>query len=112
MTNDKPTKKQTTLLEFIRDFTAEHEYSPSYREIQSALGLRSVSAVAEHVNNCIERGFLRKIPGTARSLEIVPPRVEPDYIAELEYAIKHLHATNRHNDADKVTEVLRILNGL
>ena len=67
-----PTKKQQKLLKFISDFTIEHDYSPSYREIQRALDLNSVSAVAEHISNCEKAGFLKKIPHAARSLEIIP----------------------------------------
>lgn len=67
-----PTKKQQKLLKFIQDFTIEHDYSPSYREIQRALGLNSVSAVAEHISNCEKAGFLKKIPNAARTLEVIP----------------------------------------
>ncbi|MBQ2637749.1 hypothetical protein IJG10_01310, partial [Candidatus Saccharibacteria bacterium] len=49
----------------------EHNYSPSYREIMSGLGLSSVSEVAEHVENLVEKGALKKTPGAARSLEVV-----------------------------------------
>ena len=68
----KPTKKQTALLKYIEQFTEEHNYSPSYREIMHALNLRSVSAVAEHINNCVEAGYLQKIPNAARSLKVIP----------------------------------------
>ena len=67
-----PTKKQRILLDFIQDYSISHEVSPSYREIQHAMGLRSVSAVAEHIDNCVKAGFLKKIPNAARSLEVIP----------------------------------------
>lgn len=69
---NKPTKKQAALLKFIDDFSTKNNQSPSYREIQSALGLSSVATVAQHINNCIEAGFLKKVPNSARSLEVVP----------------------------------------
>ena len=68
----QPTKKQAALLTFIDSFTEEHNYSPSYREIMRALNLNSVSAVAEHINNCVAAGYLKKIPGAARSLKVIP----------------------------------------
>ena len=55
----------------MQDFEEENGYSPSYREIQSGLGLSSVSAVAEHVDNLVAKGVLRKVPGAARSLEVL-----------------------------------------
>ena len=67
----KLTKKQLAVLNFLQDFTEENGYSPSYREIQSGLGLSSVSAVAEHIDNLVEKEVLRKVPGEARSLEIL-----------------------------------------
>lgn len=68
----QPTKKQTALLKFIDQYTEEHNYSPSYREIMRAMKLNSVSAVAEHINNCVAAGYLEKIPNAARSLKIIP----------------------------------------
>ncbi len=67
----KLTKKQLAVLEFIQEFTEERGFSPSYREIMTGLGLSSVSAVAEHVDNLVVRGVLKKVPGAARSLEIL-----------------------------------------
>ena len=67
----KLTKKQLAVLYFLEDFTEENGYSPSYREIMSGLGLSSVSAVAEHIDNLVSKGVLRKVPGAARSLEIL-----------------------------------------
>ena len=67
----KLTKKQLAVLDFLQDFTEEKGYSPSYREIMMGLGLSSVSAVAEHVENLVEKGVLKKVSGAARSLEIL-----------------------------------------
>ncbi|MBR2767268.1 hypothetical protein IKD67_04285 [Candidatus Saccharibacteria bacterium] len=67
----KLTKKQLAVLNFLEDFTEENGYSPSYREIMSGLGLSSVSAVAEHIDNLVSKGVLRKVPGAARSLEVL-----------------------------------------
>ena len=67
----KLTKKQLAVLDFLQDFTEEKGYSPSYREIMSGLGLSSVSAVAEHIDNLISKGVLKKVPGAARSLEVL-----------------------------------------
>ena len=67
----KITKKQQAVLNFIQDYTEEKGISPTYREIMSGLNLSSVSAVAEHVDNLVLKGALRKVPGAARSLEIL-----------------------------------------
>lgn len=48
-----------------------HGYSPSYREIQKALGYSSVSTVAIHLDGLIKAGKIRKKDFSARSLEVV-----------------------------------------
>ena len=67
----KLTKKQLAVLDFLQDFTEEKGYSPSYREIMSGLGLSSVSAVAENIENLVSKGVLKKVQGAARSLEVL-----------------------------------------
>lgn len=67
----KLTKKQKLILDFIVDFTRENDYSPSYREIMSGMGLSSVSSVAEHIDNLVGLGAIKKVPGAARSLEVI-----------------------------------------
>ena len=69
--SNKLTKKQKQLLEYIVEFTEVHGVSPSYREIAAGLGLSSVSAIAEHIDNLVALGAIKKVPGAARSLEVV-----------------------------------------
>lgn len=71
MSTKGPTKKQAKLLKFIEDYMRTHDVSPSYREIRDALGLSSVSSVAEHIENCVTAGYLRKTPNAARTLEVL-----------------------------------------
>ncbi len=70
-TQVRPTKKQTEMLAFITQFIAQHGYGPSYREICSGLGYKSVATVAVHIDNLIARGHLVKKGKSARSLEVV-----------------------------------------
>lgn len=74
--NPKLTKKQLAVLNFLEDFIEENGYAPTYREIQAALGLSSVSAVAEHIDNLVAKGAVRKVGGSARSLEVLDYRHE------------------------------------
>lgn len=68
---DRSTKRQKELLDFVDGFIKEHGYGPSYREVMTALGYKSVSTVAIHINGLIEKGYLRKRDNSARSLEVV-----------------------------------------
>jgi len=68
---ERSTKRQRELLDFVDGFIKEHGYGPSYREVMSALGYKSVSTVAIHINGLIDKGYLRKRDNSARSLEVV-----------------------------------------
>jgi repressor LexA len=67
---ERPSKKQYELLEFIEKFIKDQGYGPSYREIMDGCGYSSVATVALHVNNLILKGYLRKKDHSARSLEV------------------------------------------
>ena len=69
--SDRSTKKQQELLQFVDSFIKEHGYGPSYREVMSGMGYKSVSTVAIHIDGLITRGYLRKRDNSARSLEVV-----------------------------------------
>jgi len=68
---NRSTKRQKELLEYVDTFIQEHGYGPSYREIMNAIGYKSVSTVAIHIDGLIQKGFLRKRDNSARSLEVV-----------------------------------------
>ena len=68
----KITKKQQAILDFIANYTEENGISPTYREIAAGLELKSVASVAEHIDNLVALGALKKAgDGSARTLEIV-----------------------------------------
>lgn len=67
----RTSKRQRELLSFVDGFIKGHGYGPSYREIMRALGYKSVSTVATHVDGLIARGYMIKRDNSARSLEVV-----------------------------------------
>lgn len=67
---ERTTKKQQELLQYIADFLAQHNYAPSYREVMVALGYKSVSTVAVHVDGLISKGYLIKKDKSARSIRM------------------------------------------
>ena len=68
---ERSTKKQKELLAYVDNFIKEHGYGPSYREVMSGMGYKSVSTVAVHIDGLIDRGYLRKRDNSARSLEVI-----------------------------------------
>lgn len=78
----RPSKKQRELLSFIDTFIKGNGYGPSYREVMRALNYKSVSTVAVHINNLIQKGHLRKRTRSARSLEVVYDiKLPPDTVS-------------------------------
>ena len=69
--NERSSKRQRELLNFVDGFIQGHGYGPSYREIMRALGYKSVSTVAVHIDGLLAKGYLRKRDRSARSLEVV-----------------------------------------
>lgn len=66
------TKKQSEVLDFIRDHLEENGYAPSYREIADHFGLSSPATVHGHIQALIEKRYLMSgADGEARSLEPV-----------------------------------------
>ena len=107
---NSPTKKQTLLLDFIANFTAQNNYSPSYREIMHAMNLRSVSAVAEHVENCVAAGFLKKTPKSARSLEVIEQKSYDETVGLFREKIAEITAINPDSpQIVTLTEAAKIL---
>jgi len=74
--NERSSKRQRELLNFVDGFIQGHGYGPSYREIMRALGYKSVSTVAVHINGLMAKGYLRKRDRSARSLEIVTTHLD------------------------------------
>jgi hypothetical protein len=63
------TRRQREIYDFVRDFVAEHGYSPSLEEIGAHFGLSSVATVHKHVQHLSEKGYLRKAWNRSRSIE-------------------------------------------
>jgi repressor LexA len=104
---DRSSKKQRELLLFIDTFIKGNGYGPSYREIMRALGYKSVSTVAVHVDGLIQKGYLRKKDNSARSIEVVTLRDDteplakekaPQLVAQLEVEIKNRIDHRREGD--------------
>ena len=74
--NERSSKRQRELLNFVDVFIQGHGYGPSYREIMRALGYKSVSTVAVHIDGLITKGYLRKRDNSARSLEVVTTHLD------------------------------------
>lgn len=69
--HERSSKKQRELLNYVDEFIQANGFGPSYREIMKALGYKSVSTVAIHIDGLIKKGYLNKRDNSARSLEVL-----------------------------------------
>lgn len=113
MKNERATKKQQELLQFVDGFIREHGYGPSYREIMSALSYKSVSTVAVHVNGLVAKGYLHRRDASPRSLEVVTKNTQsgPASAAESEIkkAIERYRSEDNAHAVDVLTEAITLL---
>ena len=77
---ERSSKRQKELLSFVDTFIQGHGYGPSYREIMRALGYKSVSTVAVHIDGLIAKGYLNKRDNSARSLEVLTTNLVDDSV--------------------------------
>lgn len=80
------TQRQLQLLKFIEDYVREHDVSPSFEEMRSALKLRSKSGIHRLIQGLEERGYIRRLAYRARALEVVKPVSEAPAGVEAEAA--------------------------
>ena len=65
------TKKQLELLVFLEEKMNNSIIPPSFEEMKVALNLKSKSGIHRLITALEERGFLRRLPHRARSIEIL-----------------------------------------
>ncbi len=70
----KSEQKLKEILEYLIDYTKENSYSPSYREIASAVGLKSTNSVKEYLDILENNGSIIRQNLKSRTIEVVDNR--------------------------------------
>lgn len=63
--------RERQLLDFITQFIQRYGYAPTLKEIGDAMGISSPATVHEHIDKLRIKGFIKKLDGTARGLEVI-----------------------------------------
>lgn len=71
MPNKDLSRKQKEILEFIEKYMARKNHSPSIREIANGVYLNSPATVHIHVQNLIQKGYLKRDESTQKSLVLM-----------------------------------------
>jgi repressor LexA len=66
------TQRQKECLKAIERISRSNGYPPSMREISDALGGISTNAVFGHLNALQAKGYIKRDPAIARSIQLVP----------------------------------------
>ena len=76
----KTTPRQQAILDVIKDFTREHGYPPSVREIGERVGLSSSSTVQCHLRTLEKKGLIKRDPTKPRALTSESDSIARDVI--------------------------------
>lgn len=71
MGNGRISKKQSEILEYIKQQIIDKGYPPAVREICAAVNLKSTSSVHSHLETLEKNGYIRRDPTKPRAIEIV-----------------------------------------
>ena len=71
------TKRQREIYDFISSFVSSKGYSPSFEEIGSGMGLRSLATVHKHITNLERKGILKRDYNRSRSIDLMPVKGIP-----------------------------------
>lgn len=72
----KLSKRQETILEYIKNEVSKKGYPPSVREIAAAVGLASSSTVHGHLSRLESKGYIRRDPTKPRAIEVLDQSLE------------------------------------
>ncbi len=67
------TERQQQILGFIQQKRDSDGFTPTFREIAAHFRFRSPTAALAHVQALLAKGFLKNLPGRARSLQVADP---------------------------------------
>lgn len=68
--------KERQVLEFITQYVQRNGYAPTLMEIAQGLGVNAASTIHEHVERLINKGYLKKTPGSERGIELISAKIK------------------------------------
>ena len=84
--DERLSKRQQRILEFLDEYVEENGYPPSIREIGAAAGISSTSVVSYNLRRLEERGYIRRDREVSRGLKLITAartQVMPEAVVRL-----------------------------
>ena len=98
------TKRQKEILDFVREHLDREGYAPTLQEIGDRFGLSSPATVYKHVEQLVQKGYLRKAPHQGRGIQLV----DPDPIRTVEVPLLGQVAAGRPIEAVADPEMINL----
>jgi repressor LexA len=73
-------KKERKVLEYLAQFQSKFGFAPTLREIADATGNRSVSTIHVIIRGLVDKGYIKKVDGNNRVLEIQDDTIRSSFI--------------------------------
>jgi repressor LexA len=91
------TPRQAELRRFIQSYIKAHDIAPTYREMATGIGAVSNSSIHRLLTGMEQRGAVRWVHGSARSLELLmPPEASKTALEALQDALAPFPLRDRH----------------
>ena len=84
--DDRLSKRQRRILEFLNEYIEENSYPPSIREIGAAAGISSTSVVSYNLRRMEEKGYISRDREVSRGLKLTSAahaRMTPEAVVRL-----------------------------
>ena len=76
------THRELALVDFINQYRSIHRVSPSFAEMQEALGLKSKSGISRYLGRLVNKGLMVRMPLADRNYR--PPTIDLSIVPTLD----------------------------
>lgn len=72
-------RRQSQILDFLRQYIATNGFAPTLKQIAKALGVSSLATVHEHLQTLERKGLIKKKGGTTRGISLTTASISQNY---------------------------------
>ena len=116
---EKLTKRQLEVLNYIKKYISENNYSPSVRDICKGCNLSSSSTIHAHIQTLVNKGYIKKGNNKFRTLEILDdekvyslPLILDINLLKDNYTTQYIKLSNKLFDINNESFILKITDPL
>lgn len=70
--------RERVILDFITQFIDRYGYAPTLKEIGESCNMHSPATIHEHIEKLRQKGYVKKLDGTSRGLEVLREKYRND----------------------------------